>query len=76
MNTVKSFIFMGTKSCSLNMTDKFMITLKSWTLEKQQLPFKYFVGILSSWIALPTIYMKFNVQLINMISQYDILARV
>jgi len=40
INTVKSFIFMGTNFRGLKMMDMFMITWKSWILEKQQLPFK------------------------------------
>jgi len=64
--------FMGTKFHGLTTMDMFMYT---WICGFQILfnitkVNKYFVEILSSWIALPTKYTKLNVQQIKLTSQY------
>jgi len=69
MNSGESFNFVGTKCYGLATLDMFVDT---WICGFQIMCSnnnmnKYFIGILNSWIALPTKYMKLNVQRILMI---------
>jgi len=71
--TVKSFHFMDTKVRGLSTLDMFGDTWTRWfqIICKITKMNKYFVGILNYGIALPTKYLKLNVQRIKMISQYS-----
>jgi len=66
-NTVKSLNFMGMKFRGLTIMDMIVGQLNFWILNYRYMQYnylgnKYFVGIFSSWIALPMINRKLNVQ--------------
>ena len=66
---MKSFYFVGAKFCGLTTLDMFVDTSICGFKIICNITY-YFIGILNSWIALPTQYMKLNVQHILMISHY------
>jgi len=71
--TVKSFNFVGAKFRCLKATDMFVDTrIHGFIIfgkQKLHVLFKYFVGILNLWIALPTKYTKLNVRRMKTILQ-------